>query len=68
LPKTISNLDEVEDFCWGLTFFGTGGGGRIEAGRDMLAPAVASGHALALVSPHELADDAVICWAIIVGG
>ena len=68
MPKTISNLDEVEDFCWGLTFFGTGGGGRIEAGRDMLAPAVASGHALALVSPHELADDAVICWAIIVGG
>jgi DUF917 family protein len=68
MPTTISNLDDVEDFCWGLTFFGTGGGGRIEAGRDMLAPVVASGRSVTLLSPRELPDDAAICWAIIVGG
>ncbi len=68
MPKTISDLDAVEDLCWGLTFFGTGGGGRIETGRDMLAPVVASGSSLTLAAPHELPDDAAICWAIIVGG
>ncbi len=68
MAKVISDLVSVEDLCWGLTFFGTGGGGRIEAGRDLLAPVVASGGSLTLVNPDDLADDALICWAVIVGG
>jgi DUF917 family protein len=64
----ISDAETVENLCWGLSFFGTGGGGRIEAGLDMLMPAVKAGRSLTLVGPHELADETWTCWAIIVGG
>jgi DUF917 family protein len=64
----ISDLETVEDFCWGLAFFGTGGGGRVEAGVDMLAPAVRAGRQLVLVSADELPDEVWTCWAIILGG
>jgi hypothetical protein len=68
VAKVISDLVSVENLCWGLTFFGTGGGGRIEAGLDLLAPVVASGGSLTLANPDDLADEALICWAVIVGG
>lgn len=68
LATVISDSESVANLCWGLTFFGTGGGGRIEAGLDLLAPIVASGGSLTLTDPAELADDALICWAVIVGG
>ncbi len=68
MATVLSDLETVENFCWGLTFFGTGGGGRIEAGFDMLAPAVKAGRRITLVSPDELPDGAWTCWSIIVGG
>src|SRR5262249_59509199 len=68
MPTVISDVATVETLCWGLAFFGTGGGGRIEAGLDMLAPAVRAGRRLTLVGPGELTDEAWTCWAIIVGG
>jgi DUF917 family protein len=68
MAHVISDLETVENFCWGLTFFGTGGGGRIAAGLDMLAPAVRAGRALTLLSPDELPDSTWTCWAIILGG
>jgi hypothetical protein len=68
MPRTIQSLDEVDDLCWGLTFFGTGGGGRVEAGRDLLAPVLQGGGTLELTSPRELDDDSLVCWSIIVGG
>lgn len=68
MALVISDLETVENFCWGLTFFGTGGGGRVEAGVEMLSPAIRAGRKLTLVSPDELSDDAWTCWAIILGG
>lgn len=68
MAMEISDLETVENLCWGLAFFGTDGGGRIEAGRDLLAPAIRAGRALRLVDAHELPDEAWTCWAIIVGG
>jgi len=68
VATVISDVETLANFCWGLTFFGTGGGGRIEAGLDMLTPAVKVGRSLTLVSPDELPDDAWTCWALIVGG
>ena len=68
MPTVISDLETVENFCWGLAFFGTGGGGRVEAGLDMLAPAVRAGKRLTLASPDELPGEAWTCWALIVGG
>jgi DUF917 family protein len=54
--------------CWGLAFFGTGGGGKVEAGLDLLTPAIKAGRAIRLVGADELSDDAWTCWALIVGG
>lgn len=68
MTVTIDDLETVQNLCWGLTFFGTGGGGRIEAGLDMLAPAVRSGRELTLISADEMSDSDWTCWAIIVGG
>ncbi len=68
MATVISDLEAVEDLCWGLAFFGTGGGGRIEAGRDLLAPAVRAGREITLVAAEELPEDTWTCWAIIVGG
>lgn len=68
MAVVISDLETVENLCWGLTFFGTGGGGKIEAGLDMLSPAIRAGRKLTLVSPDELSDNDWTCWAIILGG
>lgn len=68
MATVISDLESVENLCWGLAFFGTGGGGRVDAGVELLTPAVRAGRELTLVSPDELPDDAWTCWAIIVGG
>ena len=68
MPTVISDIDTAENFCWGLTFFGTGGGGRVEAGLDMLIPVLRAGKNLTLVSPEELSDTDWTCWAIILGG
>lgn len=68
MATVISDIQTLEDFCVGLAFFGTGGGGRVEAGFDLLAPVIRAGRAIMLVSPDELPDDAWTCWAIIVGG
>ncbi|MDR7522996.1 MAG: DUF917 domain-containing protein [Armatimonadota bacterium] len=68
MPTVINDLRTVEDLCTGLAFFGTGGGGRVEAGLGLLAPAIRAGRSITLVSPDELPADAWTCWAIIVGG
>ncbi|MDR7482968.1 MAG: DUF917 domain-containing protein [Armatimonadota bacterium] len=68
MPTVIDDLQTVEDFCTGLAFFGTGGGGRVEAGLDLLAPIIRSGRSITLVSPEDLPEDTWTCWAIIVGG
>lgn len=68
MPTVIDDLQTVEDFCTGLAFFGTGGGGRVEAGLDLLAPVIRSGRSITLVSPEDLPEDTWTCWAIIVGG
>jgi DUF917 family protein len=68
MSTVISDIDSAESLCWGLTFFGTGGGGRIEAGLDMLSPALRAGKRLILVSPDELPESDWTCWAIILGG
>ncbi len=68
MPTVISDLRTVEDFATGLAFYGTGGGGRAQAGLDLLAPAIKAGRTLTLVSPDELPEDTWTCWAIIVGG
>jgi DUF917 family protein len=54
MATVISDLATVEDMCWGLAFFGTGGGGKVEAGLDLLTPAIKAGRAIRLVGADEL--------------
>ena len=68
MSTTLCDLETIENLCWGLTFFGTGGGGRVETGLEMLAPAVRAGRQLTLVNADELPADDWTCWAIILGG
>jgi DUF917 family protein len=68
MKTVISDLETVESLCWGLAFFGTGGGGKVEAGIDLLSPAVKAGRQLTLVSADELPPETWTCWALIVGG
>lgn len=68
MARLIDDPREVERLCWGLAFYGVGGGGMVEAGQEILAPALAAGKRLTLVSPDELAPETFTAWAIIVGG
>ncbi len=68
MPTVIRDLETIENLCWGLTFFGTGGGGRVESGLEMLAPTVRAGGQFTLVSADEVPAKDWTCWAIIVGG
>jgi uncharacterized protein len=68
MPTIIRDLETIENLCWGLTFFGTGGGGRVESGLELLAPTVRAGGQFTLVNADEVAADDWTCWAIIVGG
>lgn len=68
MPTIVSDYEGIENLCWGLTFFGTGGGGTLKAGINLLKPAIKAGREITLLSPDELPDDAWTCWALIVGG
>lgn len=68
MATVVRDLATVEDMCWGLAFFGTGGGGKVEAGIELLAPAVRAGREIRLVAAEEVPDEAWTCWALIVGG
>ena len=68
MATILSDFDGIENLCWGLTFFGTGGGGRLKSGLNLLSPTIRAGREITLVSPDELPDDAWTCWALIVGG
>jgi len=68
MPTIISDIERITDLCWGLCFFGTGGGGRVEAGLDTLKVVLEAGKEVTLVDADDLDDDAWTAWAIIVGG
>jgi uncharacterized protein len=67
VATTLSDRQTIQDFVTGLAFLGTGGGaGRIEDAMEMLAPILAAGKAITLVSPDELPEDtwttAIASW------
>ena len=58
---------EIEDILLGATILGCGGGGELEEGRDYMRSAYEAGRTVALVSPDELADEAVLACPYGVG-
>jgi uncharacterized protein len=65
--KAITNRTEAEDLIRGLTFMGTGGGGRPDAGRELLNMHLDRGDTLGWTDLSELPDDAWACCAFTMG-
>jgi uncharacterized protein len=57
----LKNLTDIEDFVRGVTYFGTGGGGRPEDGIAHLSRCLEDGYALSWTDPHEIPDDSWCC-------
>lgn len=58
---TIGTRLDVEDFVRGLTFYGTGGGGRPEDGIRHLEECLEAGLEVSWIDPDSLPDDAWAC-------
>jgi hypothetical protein len=65
--RTISTATEAEDLIRGLTFMGTGGGGRPDAGRDLLRLHLDRGETIGWTDLEELPNDAWACCAFTMG-
>ena len=57
----LENLQDCDDFVQGCLFMGTGGGGGVEWGMDMLKDALEDGLALEWVDASDIPDDA---WTV----
>lgn len=63
----LKNRTEAEDLIRGLTLFGTGGGGRPEAGREFLFRHVDKGEPIGWMDVNELPDEAWACTVFSMG-
>lgn len=65
--KTLSEEDLV-DFIYGASIYGTGGGGSVESAMNLLQDAMERDITFKLVDPSEIPDDAIIACPYGVGG
>ncbi len=65
--QIISTRTDAQDLIRGLTFMGTGGGGRPDSGLEMLLGHIEKGEALGWTDVDELPDDAWACCAFTMG-
>jgi hypothetical protein len=59
--------DEIEPFLLGLGLMGTGGGGALAFGREIMRNDLAQGRRYHVVSPEEVPDDALVVSGGIMG-
>jgi len=64
---TISTVREAEDLVLGCSFMGTGGGGRADAGLDLIRSALDKGQTIRLIAPSDVTDDTWTCTGAFVG-
>ena len=58
---------ELEDILFGCTILGTGGGGELEEGQDLIDVALSKGKEFVLVDLDETPDDALVCTPYMLG-
>lgn len=64
MPRgALQDPQDCQDFVSGCLFMGTGGGGSVEWGMEMLTSALEEGLALEWVDPSEISDQAFTCTA-----
>lgn len=64
--KTLTRQN-LDDILMGGAILGTGGGGELAEGRDLIEDALAQGKTFDLVSIDEAPDDALFCTAYMLG-
>jgi len=64
---TLKTKQELEDFVRGVTFLGTGGGGRPEAGLSYLLAAFAAGKEIGWTDVSEIPDEGWSCTSFFMG-
>ncbi len=65
--QRLTTRAEVEDLIRGLTFMGTGGGGRPDAGRDYLMSHIDKGESVGWTDLSELPEDGWACCVFSMG-
>ncbi len=63
----LKNLEEVEDFVRGCTFYGTGGGGDYRIGVEVLKKQLDKGNEVGWVNGTEINDDDYTCCPFMMG-
>jgi len=63
----LKSKDDVEDFVVGCTFYGTGGGGRPELGRQLLQDDLVKMGEIRVSDPASIRDDAWVCTPYLMG-
>ena len=58
--KLVLRADDLEDFCRGAAFLGTGGGGSPYLGRLLAERIMAEGKTVDIISVDEVPDDALV--------
>jgi len=61
LTRIVTNRTEIDDFVRGVTFMGTGGGGRPDAGGELLYGHLGKNDVLGRIDLGELADVWACC-------
>ena len=67
MTNTLKTIEQIEDFIRGLTYFGTGGGGRPEEGIEHLNSCIKDGLEISFINFTEIPDDAWCCSAFGMG-
>lgn len=57
----LKTAEDIQDFVRGVTYFGTGGGGRPEDGLQHLANCMEEGFEIGFTEPWQIPDDAWCC-------
>ncbi len=58
---TLKTLQDCKDFLSGVRLFGTGGGGHIESGMEMLTAALEEGHTLRWMDAADIPEGTYSC-------
>ena len=61
MSNILKKTEDIEDFIRGVTYFGTGGGGRPEEGRQHLTRCMGEGFEIAFTDPLQIPDDLWCC-------
>jgi len=67
MSYNLRTIDDIENFITGVTYFGTGGGGRPEEGKHYLTKCLEDGLEIGFTDLSEIPDDIWCCTAFGMG-